>query len=146
MTSTEATIMLRVGVKSVELIFLCVMACPRNRGRMAGSRPLDLGPIASRCSLGVLGVGDEVYNLYGGSHHAASRRRIGGADFLCIMACRRNRGRMAGSRPLDLGPIASRCSLGVYGSGVRSMISTEAAIMLRVGVESVELIFVHYGM
>ena len=74
MTSTEAAIMLQVGVESVELIFSCVIARRRNRGRMAGSRPLDLGPIASRCSLGVCGVGGEVYDLYGGSHHAASRR------------------------------------------------------------------------
>jgi hypothetical protein len=35
---------------------------------MAGSEPLELGPSASGCSLGVCGVGGEVYDLYGGQH------------------------------------------------------------------------------
>ena len=51
---------------------------------MAGSGPLQFGPSAYRYSLGVFGAGGEVYNLYGGQHRIAKRRRIGGADFLCM--------------------------------------------------------------
>ena len=87
MTSTEAAIVLRGGVESVELIVCAFWHVWRNRGQMAGSEPLELVPSASRCSLGVCGVGGEVYDLYGGQHRVARRRRIGGADFLCILAC-----------------------------------------------------------
>ena len=86
MTSTVASIALRGYAEPVELIFCAFWHVWRNRGQMAGSEPLELGPITSRCSLDVCGVGGEVYDLYGGNHRVARRRRIGGADFLCILA------------------------------------------------------------
>ena len=73
MTSMVASIALRGGVESVELSFCAFWYVWRNRGQMAGSEPLELGPSASRCSLGVCGVEGEVYDLYGGGHHAARR-------------------------------------------------------------------------
>ena len=87
MTSTVASIALRGYAEPVELIFCAFWHVWRNRGQMAGSEHLELGPILSRCSLGVYGVGGEVYDLYSGQHRVARLRRTGGADFLCILAC-----------------------------------------------------------
>ena len=62
MTSTEVAIVLRGGVESVELSFCAIWHVWMNRGRMAESEPLELGPSASRCPLGVCGVEGEVYD------------------------------------------------------------------------------------
>ena len=56
------------------------------RGLESGSTPLQSRPGAPGFSIGVCWAGGEVYDLYGGGHRAERRRRVAGADILCISA------------------------------------------------------------